>query len=251
MNVILKVWRQKNASTPGKFGEYRLATIDPDMSFLEMFDVLNGELTQKGEEPITFDHDCREGICGSCSMFVNGRAHGPQTGGAVCQLYMRSFRDGETIVVEPWRSRAFPVIKDLSVDRSAFDRVVQAGGYISVNTGSAPDANEILVPRQTQEKTMDAAACIACGACVAACKNASAMLFVGAQVSRFALLPQGQAERRERAERMVAQMDAEGFGACSFTGACAVECPASVPLETITRLNREYLGAKLISPGDD
>ncbi|AUD00428.1 succinate dehydrogenase/fumarate reductase iron-sulfur subunit [Spirosoma pollinicola] len=251
MNVKLKVWRQKNASTSGKLVEYTLANIDPDMSFLEMFDVLNGELTQKGEEPIIFDHDCREGICGSCSMFVNGRAHGPQTGGAVCQLYMRSFRDGETIVVEPWRSRAFPIIKDLSVDRSAFDRIVQSGGYISVNTGSAPDANEILVPRQIQESTMDAAACIACGACVAACKNASAMLFVGAQVSRFALLPQGQSERRERAERMVAQMDSEGFGACSFTGACAVECPASVPLEAITRLNREYLGAKLISPGNE
>ncbi len=245
MNITLKVWRQKKTSAPGKLVEYRLANIDPDMSFLEMFDTLNGQLTLKGEEPVVFDHDCREGICGSCAMFVNGRPHGPQTGAAVCQFYMRSFRDGETIVVEPWRARAFPVIKDLSVDRSAFDRVVQAGGYISVNTGSAPEANETPIPRQTQESAMDAAACIACGACVAACKNASAMLFVGAQIARFALLPQGQAERRERAERMVAQMDSEGFGACSFTGACAVECPASIPLEVITRLNREYLGAKI------
>lgn len=245
MNITLKVWRQKKTSAPGKLVEYRLAELDPDMSFLEMFDTLNKELTQKGEEPVAFDHDCREGICGGCAMYVNGRPHGPQTGAAVCQLYMRSFRDGETIVVEPWRARAFPILKDLSVDRSAFDRVVQAGGYISVNTGSAPEANETPIPRQTQESAMDAAACISCGACVAACKNASAMLFVGAQVSRFALLPQGQAERKERAQRMVAQMDSEGFGACSFTGACAVECPASVPLEVITRLNREYLGAKV------
>lgn len=245
MNVTLKIWRQKNASTPGKLVEYKMADIDPDMSFLEMFDILNGQLTHKGEQIIAFDHDCREGICGSCAMYVNGRPHGPQTGAAVCQLYMRSFNDGDTIVVEPWRARGFPIVKDLSTDRSAFDRIVQAGGYISVNTGSAPEANEILVSRETQETTMDAAACIACGACVAACKNASAMLFVGAQVSRFALLPQGQAERRQRAERMVAQMDSEGFGACSFTGACAVECPASVSLENITRLNREYLGAKI------
>ena len=251
MKFTLKVWRQKNTASPGKLVTYKLDNIDPDMSFLEMFDLLNGELVRKGEEQIAFDHDCREGICGSCSMYVNGRAHGPQTGAAVCQLYMRSFTDGNTIVVEPWRSRAFPVIKDLSTDRSAFDRIVQAGGYISVNTGSAPDANEILVARTTQEDTMDVAACIACGACVAACKNASAMLFVGAQVSRFALLPQGQPERKERAERMVAQMDAEGFGACSFTGACSVECPASVPLEAITRLNREYIGAALTSTTDD
>ena len=250
MKFTLKVWRQKNTASPGKLVAYELADIDPDMSFLEMFDMLNGQLSRKGEEPIAFDHDCREGICGSCSMYVNGRAHGPQTGAAVCQLYMRSFMDGDTIVVEPWRARAFPIIKDLSVDRSAFDRIVQAGGYISVNTGSAPDANEILVSRNTQEDTMDAAGCIACGACVAACKNAAAMLFVGAQVSRFALLPQGQPERKERAERMVAQMDAEGFGACSFIGACSVECPASVPLEVITRLNREYLGAKLTSAKD-
>jgi succinate dehydrogenase / fumarate reductase iron-sulfur subunit len=247
MDFTLKVWRQKNRDAPGKLVAYKMANITPEMSFLEMLDILNGELTQKGEEIIAFDHDCREGICGSCALFVNGRAHGPQTGAAVCQLHMRSFKDGDTIVVEPWRSRGFPIIKDLSTDRSAFDRIVQAGGYISVNTGSAQDANEILISREIQETTMDAAACIACGGCVAACKNASAMLFVGAQVSRFALIPQGQVERQQRAERMVAQMDAEGFGACSFTGACVVECPASVSLENITRLNREYLGAKLTS----
>lgn len=247
MNFTLKIWRQKNALTPGKLVEYKLTDISADMSFLEMLDVLNADLTRRGKPIIAFDHDCREGICGSCALYVNGRPHGPQTGAAVCQLHMRSFRDGDTIVVEPWRARAFPVIKDLSVDRIAFDRIVQAGGYISVNTGSAPDANEIPVPRQVQEAAMDAAACIACGACVAACKNASAMLFVAAQVTKFALLPQGHPERRERAERMVAQMDAEGFGACSFTGACAVECPASIPLDVISRLNREYLSARFIS----
>ena len=217
------------------------------MSFLEMFDVLNQDLTHRGEEPVVFDHDCREGICGTCSMYINGRAHGPQTGSTTCQLHMRSFNDGDTIVVEPWRARAFPVIKDLMVDRTAFDRVVQSGGYISVNTGSAPDANEIPIPREVQEESMDAAACIACGACVAACKNASAMLFTAAQVSRFAVLPQGQVERQLRAERMVAQMDAEGFGACSFTGACSVECPKSISLDHIARLNREYLGSKVTS----
>lgn len=247
MNVTLKVWRQKNSQTPGKLVEYQVTDLSPDMSFLEMFDVLNQNLLQRGEDPVVFDHDCREGICGSCAMYINGRPHGPQTGGATCLLHMRSFADGSTIVVEPWRARAFPVIKDLVVDRSAFDRIVQAGGYISVNTGAAPDANEILIAREEQEKSMDAAACIACGACVAACKNASAMLFTAAQVSRFAVLPQGQPERQLRAERMVAQMDAEGFGACSFTGACAVECPASISLDHITRLNREYLGAKLTS----
>ena len=248
MDFTLKVWRQKSANKPGKLVEYKMTGISPGQSFLEMFDVLNGELTKRGEEIIAFDHDCREGICGSCSMYVNGRPHGPQTGGAVCMLHMRSFNDGDTIVVEPWCSRAFPVIKDLCTDRSAFDRIVQAGGYVSVNTGSAPDANEIPIGRDVQEASMDAAACIACGACVAACKNASAMLFVGAQVRKFALLPQGQLERKRRAERMVAQMDAEGFGACSFTGACAVECPASISLESITTLNREYLGAKLTTP---
>jgi succinate dehydrogenase / fumarate reductase iron-sulfur subunit len=248
MDFTLKVWRQKSASKPGKLVAYKMTGISAGQSFLEMLDVLNGELTKKGEEIIAFDHDCREGICGSCALFVNGRPHGPQTGAAVCMLHMRSFNDGDTIVVEPWRARAFPVIKDLCTDRTAFDRIVQAGGYISVNTGSAPDANEIPIAREVQEAAMDAAACIACGACVAACKNASAMLFVGSQVTKYSLLPQGQLERKKRAERMVAQMDAEGFGACSFTGACAVECPASISLESITRLNREYLGAKLTTP---
>ena len=248
MNFTLKIWRQKSASKPGKLVAYKMTGISAGQSFLEMLDVLNGELTRKGEEIIAFDHDCREGICGSCALFVNGRPHGPQTGAAVCMLHMRSFNDGDTIVVEPWRARAFPVIKDLCTDRTAFDRIVQAGGYISVNTGSAPDANEIPIAREVQEAAMDAAACIACGACVAACKNASAMLFVGSQVTKYSLLPQGQLERKKRAERMVAQMDAEGFGACSFTGACAVECPASISLESITRLNREYLGSKLTSP---
>jgi len=247
MDLTLKVWRQKNNQTPGKLVEYKVKDISPDMSFLEMFDVLNADLTKRGEDPVIFDHDCREGICGTCSMYINGRPHGPQTGATTCQLHMRSFSDGDTIVVEPWRARAFPVIKDLMVDRSAFDRIVQAGGYVSVNTGSAPDANEIPVPRETQEEAMDAAACIGCGACVAACKNASAMLFTAAKVSHLALLPQGHAEAKARAEKMVAQMDAEGFGACSFTGACSVECPKSISLDHIARLNREYLGAKLTS----
>ena len=247
MKITLHVWRQKNNKTSGKLVEYKLDNVSPDMSFLEMFDVLNGELTMKGEEIVAFDHDCREGICGSCSMYINGRAHGPQTGATTCQLHMRSFNDGDTIVVEPWRARSFPVIKDLMVDRSAFDRIVQSGGYVTVNTGSAPDANEIPVPRELSDESMDAAACIGCGACVAACKNASAMLFVAAKVSHFALLPQGQAERNMRAEKMVAQMDEEGFGACSFTGACSVECPKSISLDHIARLNREYLGSKLTS----
>ncbi|MBC3787487.1 succinate dehydrogenase/fumarate reductase iron-sulfur subunit [Spirosoma utsteinense] len=250
MDFTLKVWRQKNAGSRGKLVEYKLSGISPSQSFLEMVDVLNGELTKRGEEIIAFDHDCREGICGSCAMFINGRPHGPQTGGATCILHMRSFNDGDTIVIEPWRARGFPVIKDLVTDRTAFDRIVQAGGYISVNTGSAPDANEIPISREVQESAMDAAACIACGACVAACKNASAMLFVGAMVSRFALLPQGQLERKTRAERMVAQMDSEGFGACSFIGACSIECPASISVDSIARLNREYLGAKLTQPDD-
>lgn len=247
MKINLKVWRQKNTNTAGKLVEYQLDNVSEDMSFLEMFDVLNDSLTRKGEDPVTFDHDCREGICGMCSMYINGRAHGPQTGATTCQLHMRSFNDGDTIVVEPWRARAFPVIKDLMVDRSAFDRIIQSGGYVSVNTGSARDANEILIPRTIADEAMDAAACIGCGACVAACKNASAMLFVSAKVSQLAILPQGQSEHKERAERMVAQMDAEGFGACSFTGACSVECPKSISLDHIARMNREYLGAKLSS----
>lgn len=247
MKVNLKVWRQRNNNAAGKMVDYSLDNVSPDMSFLEMFDVLNAELIRKGDEPVAFDHDCREGICGMCSMYINGRAHGPQTGATTCQLHMRSFNDGDTIVVEPWRAKAFPVIKDLMVDRTAFDRVVQAGGYVSVNTGSAPDANEIAIPRPIADEAMDAAQCIGCGACVAACKNASAMLFVSAKMSHLALLPQGQAERKQRAERMVAQMDEEGFGACSFTGACSVECPKSISLDHIARMNREYLGAKLTS----
>jgi succinate dehydrogenase / fumarate reductase, iron-sulfur subunit len=247
MKVNLKVWRQRNNNAAGKMVDYSLDNVSPDMSFLEMFDVLNAELIRKGDEPVAFDHDCREGICGMCSMYINGRAHGPQTGATTCQLHMRSFNDGDTIVVEPWRAKAFPVIKDLMVDRTAFDRVVQAGGYVSVNTGSAPDANEIAIARPIADEAMDAAQCIGCGACVAACKNASAMLFVSAKMSHLALLPQGQAERKQRAERMVAQMDEEGFGACSFTGACSVECPKSISLDHIARMNREYLGAKLTS----
>ncbi|MFC5409932.1 succinate dehydrogenase/fumarate reductase iron-sulfur subunit [Larkinella bovis] len=247
MNLTLKVWRQKNSQTPGQMVEYKVSDISPDMSFLEMFDVLNEQLSHKGEEPVAFDHDCREGICGMCSMYINGRPHGPETGTTTCQLHMRKFNDGDTVVVEPWRARAFPVIKDLIVDRDAFDRIIQAGGYISVNTGSAPDANDILIPREIADEAMDAAQCIACGACVAACKNASAMLFTAAKVSQLAVLPQGKAEQKMRAERMVAQMDAEGFGACSFTGACSVECPKAISLDHIARLNREYLGAKLTS----
>ncbi len=247
MKINLKVWRQKNTKAKGELVEYKLDNISEDMSFLEMFDVLNDDLLHKGDQPVAFDHDCREGICGMCSMYINGRAHGPQTGATTCQLHMRSFNDGDTIVVEPWRSRAFPVIKDLMVNRSAFDRIVQSGGYVTVNTGSAPDANEIPIPRSIADEAMDAAQCIGCGACVAACKNASAMLFVSAKISHLSVLPQGQPEHRERAERMVAQMDAEGFGACSFTGACSVECPKSISLTHIARMNREYLVAKLVS----
>jgi succinate dehydrogenase / fumarate reductase iron-sulfur subunit len=216
------------------------------MSFLEMFDVLNEELLLKGEDPIAFDHDCREGICGMCSMYINGHPHGPgQT--TTCQLHMRSFKDGDTIVVEPWRAKAFPVIKDLVVDRSAFDRIIQAGGYISVNTGNAPDANEIPISKEIADKAFNAATCIGCGACVAACKNASAMLFVAAKVAQLSMLPQGQVERKKRVEKMVAQMDEEGFGACTNTGACAAECPKEISLANIAILNREYLTAKATS----
>ena len=217
------------------------------MSFLEMMDVLNEDLLRRGEEPIAFDHDCREGICGMCSLFINGRAHGPERGTTTCQLHMRHFKDGDTITIEPWRAAAFPVHKDLVVDRSAFDRIQQAGGYISVNTGGVPDANEIPIPKSIADKAFDAATCIGCGACVAACKNASAMLFVSAKVSQLAMLPQGKTERKTRAENMVAQMDVEGFGACTNTGACAAECPVGISLENIAILNREYLGAKLTS----
>ena len=248
MNLTLKIWRQKNVTALGKMVTYKVDGISEDMSFLEMMDVLNERIIREGkEEPIAFDHDCREGICGSCAMYINGRAHGPQQKAAVCQLHMRSFHNGDTIYVEPWRAKAFPVIKDLCVDRQALDRIVQAGGFISVNTGSAPDANEIPIPRDTADQSMDAASCIGCGACVAACKNGSAMLFVAAHVSKFALLPQGKAESSSRAEKMVAQMDIEGFGACSNTAACTAECPKAIGQIHIARLNREYLGAKLTS----
>jgi succinate dehydrogenase / fumarate reductase, iron-sulfur subunit len=246
MKITLKVWRQKDAGTKGAFKTYQLDHVSSDMSFLEMFDVLNNDLVLKGEDPIAFDHDCREGICGMCSMYINGRPHGPlQT--TTCQLHMRTFKDGETITVEPWRAKAFPVLKDLVVDREAFDRIQQAGGYISVNTGGVPDANEIPIPKVDADKAFDAAACIGCGACVAACKNASAMLFVSAKVSQLALLPQGQQERKTRVEKMVAQMDEEGFGSCTNTLACEAECPKGISVSNIARMNREYYSAKLSS----
>ena len=247
MNLTLKVWRQKDAKSKGKMVDYKVSDISPDMSFLEMFDVLNEDLIKKGDSPIVFDHDCREGICGSCSMHINGRPHGPKHAITTCQLHMRSFNDGDTIVVEPWRAAAFPVLKDLMVDRTAFDRIIQAGGYISVNTGEAPDANAIPIPKNTADQAFDAATCISCGACVAACKNASAMLFVSAKVSQLALLPQGDAERKQRVESMVDQMNAEGFGACTNTGACSAECPKEISQVNIARLNREYISAKLTS----
>ncbi|SMO54679.1 succinate dehydrogenase/fumarate reductase iron-sulfur subunit [Solitalea koreensis] len=245
MNLTLKVWRQKNGNDKGQLVNYPVKDVSPDMSFLEMFDVLNEELVQKGDEPIAFDHDCREGICGACSMFIDGRPHGPKEGITTCQLHMRSFKDGDTIVVEPWRAKAFPVVKDLVVDRSAFDRIMASGGFVSVNTGNAQDANNILVSKVDADQAFEAAACIGCGACVATCKNASAMLFVSAKVSQLALLPQGQPERMARVENMVAQMDKEGFGNCTNTGACEVECPKGISLENIARMNRDYLSASL------
>jgi len=244
MNLTLKIWRQKNHSDKGGFKHYKIANISEDMSFLEMLDVLNEELSEKGEDPVHFDHDCREGICGMCSLYINGRPHGPQQT-TTCQLHMRSFKDGDTITIEPWRAKAFPIMKDLVVDRGAFDRIIQAGGYVSVNTGGVPDANEIPIPKVIADEAFDAATCIGCGACVAACKNASAMLFVSAKVSQLALLPQGQVERRDRAEKMIAQMDAEGFGACTNTGACAAECPKEIKLSNIARLNREFYTASV------
>ncbi len=248
MNLTLKIWRQKSASEKGKIVEYAISGISKDMSFLEMMDVLNNDLISKGDEPIAFDHDCREGICGSCSMFINGEAHGPGRAVTTCQLHMREFKDGETIYIEPWRAKAFPVIKDLVVDRSAFDRVIQAGGYVSVNTsGNTIDANAIPVPKQDADMAFNAATCIGCGACVATCKNSSAMLFVSAKVSQLALLPQGQVEREGRVLNMVDQMDLEGFGNCTNTGACEVECPKEISLENIARMNREFLSASIKS----
>lgn len=248
LNLTLKVWRQKNDKDKGQMETYQVADISTDSSFLEMMDILNEQLIAEGKEPVAFDHDCREGICGSCSMYINGEAHGPGREITTCQLHMREFKDGDTIYIEPWRAKAFPVIKDLVVDRSAFDRVMAAGGFISVNTsGNTQDANAIPIEKADADKAFDAATCIGCGACVATCKNASAMLFVSAKVSQFALLPQGQVEAKERVQNMVKVMDEEGFGNCSNTGACEVECPKGISLENIARMNREYLSASVTS----
>lgn len=247
MKLTLKVWKQKNSNTAGGFETYQVNDISSEMSFLEMFDVLNEQLINEGKDPIAFDHDCREGICGMCSMYINGRAHGPWTKNTVCQLHMRAFNDGEIIVVEPWRAAAFPVIKDLMVDRSAFDRIIQAGGFISVNTGNAVDANSLPVDKKDADTAFDAASCIGCGACVAACKNSSAMLFVSAKVSQLALLPQGQPEKETRVLNMVTQMDKEGFGNCTNTYACEAECPKGISVANIARMNKEYLKAGLNS----
>lgn len=247
MKLTLKVWRQKNDKDKGHFETYQLADVNSHMSFLEMMDVLNEQLLRSGKEPIAFDHDCREGICGMCSMVIDGQPHGPQKGTTTCQLHMRHYNDGDTITIEPWRAGAFPVVKDLVVDRTAFDRIINAGGYISVGTGQAPDANAIPVEKEKANEAFDAATCIGCGACVAACVNASAMLFVSAKVSHLALLPQGDVERARRASNMVKQMDKEGFGNCSNTGACSAECPKEIPLTTIARLNREFYRSQFSS----
>lgn len=247
MKLTLKIWRQANANAKGKMVDYVIDGIDGDMSFLEMMDILNEDLINKGEEPVEFDHDCREGICGSCNMMINGKPHGPQKLTTTCQLHMRKFNDGDTITIEPWRAAAFPVIKDLIVDRSAFDRIQQAGGYISVNTsGNTQDANAIPVEKAKADEAFHSATCIGCGACVAACKNASAMLFTSAKVSQYSLLPQGEVEATQRVQNMVRQMDLEGFGNCTNTGACMIECPKGIKLENITRMNREYLKAETI-----
>lgn len=243
MHLTLKVWRQRNSQDTGSFETYEVKDVSEEMSFLEMFDVLNERLIREGKDPIAFDHDCREGICGMCSMVIDGKPHGPWKANTVCQLHMRAFKDGDTIVVEPWRANAFPVIKDLMVDRSSFDRIIQAGGYISVNTGNAVDANAIPIEKDKADAAFAAAACIGCGACVAACKNSSAMLFLSAKVSHLALLPQGSPERKSRALNMVAQMDKEGFGSCTNTGACEAVCPKEISIENIARLNREYMMA--------
>jgi succinate dehydrogenase / fumarate reductase iron-sulfur subunit len=246
MNLTLNVWRQRNSASSGEFVTYEAKDISPDMSFLEMLDVVNERLIAGGEAPIAFDHDCREGICGTCGMVINGAAHGPRARTTACQLHMRSFKDGDTITIEPWRATPFPVLRDLVVDRRALDRIIQAGGFISVNTGSAPDGNAIPVPKEDAERSMDAAACIGCGACVAACPNASAMLFTAAKISHLGLLPQGQAERRERALRMIATMDAERFGACTNHAECEAACPKGIGIETIARMNRDYMRAALL-----
>ncbi len=245
MDFTLKIWRQENAKARGKFMTYKVTNISSDASFLEMLDILNESLVDKVQLPIAFDHDCREGICGMCSLYINGRPHGPDQGITVCQMHMRNFKDGSTIVIEPWRARPFPVIRDLMVDRSAFDEIIQAGGYISVRTGSAPDANNIPVKKEHADLAMDAATCIGCGACVAACKNASAMLFVSAKVSHLALLPQGKVEAARRVQMMVAKMDELGFGNCTNTYACEAECPKEIKVTNIARMNRQFLGARL------
>ena len=246
MNLLLKIWRQKNRTDKGRLEDYQISGISKDSSFLEMLDILNDNLIREGKEPVSFDHDCREGICGMCSLYINGRAHGPDKGVTTCQLHMRMFNDGDTIYIEPWRSKAMPVIKDLVVDRSAFDRIQHAGGFISVNTsGNSQDANAIPIEKNDADKAFDAAACIGCAACVATCKNASAMLFVAAKVSQYAHLPQGQVERKERVKNMVMQMDKEGFGNCTNTGACEIECPKGISIEYIAKMNREYLSASI------
>ena len=248
MDLTLKIWRQKNKNDKGAMKSYPIKNVSPDSSFLEMMDLLNNELIEKGEDPVAFDHDCREGICGSCSLYINGEAHGPDRLATTCQLHMRKFKDGETIHIEPWRANAFPVVKDLVVDRSSFDRVMNAGGFVSVNTsGNTQDANATPIAKDDADKAFDAATCIGCGACVASCKNASAMLFVSAKVSQLSLLPQGQVEAKRRALHMVEQMDHEGFGNCTNTGACEVECPKGISLENIARMNREYLSASITS----
>ena len=243
MKLKLVVWRQASSDVAGKFEQYDLSNIDGDMSFLEMIDILNEKLILQEIDPVTFDHDCREGICGSCSMYINGKPHGPQKGTTTCQLHMRHFKDGDTIIIEPWRAKGFPVIKDLMVDRSSFDRIMQSGGYISVNTGNAPDGNSIPINKQDADEAFGSAACIGCGACVAACKNASAMLFVGAKVNQLSLLPQGMPERSSRVKNMINTMEEEGFGHCSNTGACEAECPKEISIDNIAKLNREYIRA--------
>jgi len=247
MNLTLKIWRQHDAKAKGKFETYVVKDVSTESSFLEMLDILNNQLIHEGKEPVAFDHDCREGICGACSLRINGHAHGPESETTTCQLHMRNFHDGETIVIEPWRSRAFPVIKDLVVDRTAYEKILQAGGFVSVGTGGVPDANAIPITKDDAEESMDAAACIGCGACAATCKNGSAMLFVAARVSSLAKLPQGRVEAARRAKAMVAEMDALGFGNCTNTGACEAECPKGITISHIARLNREYLKAKLKS----
>ncbi|MBZ0243977.1 MAG: succinate dehydrogenase/fumarate reductase iron-sulfur subunit [Bacteroidales bacterium] len=247
MDLTLKIWRQAAADEKGKFVNYQVQNISADTSFLEMLDILNERLIVEDEDPVAFDHDCREGICGACSLYINGRPHGPDKGITTCQMHMRRFKDGETIVIEPWRAKPFPVIKDLMVDRTAFDEIIRAGGYIKVGTGGVPDANAIPIPKRDADTAMDAASCIGCGACVAACKNASAMLFVAAKVSQFAMLPQGKIEARERVQSMVAKMDELGFGNCTNTYACEAECPKEISVSHIARMNREFFGAKLAS----